>query len=155
HASRVRRGGEDRLYLSARCEGSAAQEALADVPAHDHPGHHPCSRPIVDARSATLNFVRAPGRIVRPGPRSSTENEEIRPMRSATLLGAAIVALASGATSAGTISQPAMNPFSVPGNAAGDPVPFDVAVSGFSPGILVYLEQCDGTAPTAPGWSAT
>jgi hypothetical protein len=43
----------------------------------------------------------------------------------------------------------------VVGNAIGQPLPVRIAGSGFAPGGLVYVEQCDGTLPTAVGWSPT
>jgi hypothetical protein len=38
-----------------------------------------------------------------------------------------------------------------PGNAAA----VSVVVSGFPPGKLAYIEECDGVAPSAPQWSPT
>jgi hypothetical protein len=76
-------------------------------------------------------------------------------MRSACLLAGAIAWLASTVALAGTITQPSTIPFTVPGDSIGNPVAFDVTVSGFSPGALVYVEQCDGTPPTTQGWSPT
>jgi hypothetical protein len=63
--------------------------------------------------------------------------------------------LSAGSASAATITTPTGNPFVVPGDALGNPVPFTVAASGYTQGQLVYVEECDGTAPTAPGWSPT
>jgi len=41
------------------------------------------------------------------------------------------------------------------GSSIGQPLPIRIAGSGFSPGGLVYVEQCDGTPPTAVGWTPT
>jgi hypothetical protein len=75
----------------------------------------------------------------------------------------AIVALAStvavvataGVAFAGTITTPTGNPFVVPGDASGNPVAFTIVATGYTPGTLVSVEQCDGVAPTAPGWGPT
>jgi hypothetical protein len=63
------------------------------------------------------------------------------------------VAGPAGATTA--ISSPTGNPYVVPGNAGGDPQPFNITATGFAPTTNVYVEQCDGTAPTAVGWDPT
>lgn len=78
-----------------------------------------------------------------------------RAMRSTALIGGTIAWIASGIAFAGTITQPTGNPFVVPGNASGAPLPFTITASGFMPGSLVYVEQCDGTPATAQGWSPT
>jgi hypothetical protein len=59
------------------------------------------------------------------------------------------------ASAATSITAPTGNPYVVPGNAGGDPLPFNVAASGFAAGGNVYIEQCDGTLPTAVGWDPT
>ncbi len=41
------------------------------------------------------------------------------------------------------------------GTAIGQPLPIRVAGTGFSPGSLVFVEQCDGVDPTSTGWSPT
>jgi len=65
------------------------------------------------------------------------------------VLGLAGVAVAS------TITTPTGNPFVVPGDVNGNPLSFTVVASGFAIGQLVYVEQCDGTPHTAPGWDVT
>lgn len=65
------------------------------------------------------------------------------------LLGLAGVAWAS------TITQPVGATFAVPGDASGNPLPFTVAATGFTPTALVYVEQCDGVDPTTKDWSPT
>ena len=56
---------------------------------------------------------------------------------------------------AATITTPSANPFSAPGDAAQNPVAFTVSASGYTPGSLVAIEQCDGTSPSSTGWSPT
>jgi hypothetical protein len=55
---------------------------------------------------------------------------------------------------AGTITTPNTNPFNVP-SSGGNPQPFNIVATGFNPGQQVFAMQCDGTSPTAPGWSPT
>jgi hypothetical protein len=43
----------------------------------------------------------------------------------------------------------------VSNDSTGRPQPFTVVASGFRPGTLAYLEQCDGAPLNAPGWSPT
>jgi hypothetical protein len=76
--------------------------------------------------------------------------------RAAAIVGA-LVALTATATPAfaGTITQPSSNPFVVPADAAGNPLPFTVQASGFDPNSNVYVEQCDGVSPATPGWDPT
>jgi hypothetical protein len=55
-----------------------------------------------------------------------------------------------------TFVTPTQNPFSVPGDAAGNPQSFPVSANGFTSGDQVKIEQCDGTNPnTTPNWSPT
>jgi hypothetical protein len=65
-------------------------------------------------------------------------------------IGVAILAVPAGAT----FTTPNSNPFTVPADGSGNPVPFDVTVSGFAPHALVYLEICDGVSPSSPGYDA-
>jgi hypothetical protein len=67
----------------------------------------------------------------------------------------AVVALAGHVTpaGAGTIVTPSGGTFVVPSDADGRPQPFTIDASGFAPGSSVIVEQCDGTAPTAVGWT--
>ena len=61
----------------------------------------------------------------------------------------------AGVASAATIVQPSTNPFSVPADGAGNPAPFTVQATGYSPGATVFVEICDGLASTTPGWDPT
>lgn len=58
---------------------------------------------------------------------------------------------ATGERFAATITSPTGNPFVVPGNAAGPPQAFTVTESGFPADTVVFIEQCDGVAPTTSG----
>ncbi len=69
-----------------------------------------------------------------------------------TAIGLSVVVANAGASSAPPSTRTMLN---VAGDPNGQPLPVRVAGSGFSPGALVYIEQCDGTAPTAVGWSPT
>ena len=51
------------------------------------------------------------------------------------------------ASAATSITAPTGNPYVVPGNAGGDPIPFTVTASGFAAGSNVFIEQCDGVLP--------
>jgi hypothetical protein len=51
-----------------------------------------------------------------------------------------------------TITDPPTNPYAVPGDEAGNPLPFTITASGFNVGQNVFIEECDGKAATAPGW---
>jgi hypothetical protein len=53
------------------------------------------------------------------------------------------------------ISEPRGNPYHVPLDAQGRPIPFTVAVAGFPAGSLVYVEQCDAQPPSATNWAPT
>ncbi len=70
------------------------------------------------------------------------------------LLASLLVVVSAGVAFAATITTPTGNPFIVPSDGAGNPVAFTVVASGFTPGQQVFVDQCDGIAPTAPGWSA-
>ncbi len=69
----------------------------------------------------------------------------------------AVVATLGSASAAfaGTITTPTGNPFVVPGDSHGNPVAFTVVASGYTPGSLVSVEQCDGVLPSDPRWSPT
>ncbi|MCU1454091.1 MAG: hypothetical protein JWN46_2237 [Acidimicrobiales bacterium] len=56
---------------------------------------------------------------------------------------------------AGNITTPSTNPFTVPGDTTGAPQAFTVTGSGFTAGQQIYVEQCDGVAPTTPGYQVT
>ena len=70
-------------------------------------------------------------------------------------VGAAGAMLIAAPAFAGSISSPTGSPFVVPGDGSGNPLPFTVTVTGFPATTSVFLEQCDGVAPTTPGWSPT
>lgn len=77
-----------------------------------------------------------------------------RPMRFAAFIAVIAGTLAmSGPAFASTVTIPSTNPFSVPTNSLGQPVPFTVSASGFTPGQPVFVEQCDGVPSTAVTWS--
>jgi len=67
----------------------------------------------------------------------------------AGLIVAATVTVVEGAADAATIVQPATSP-TVVANA-----PMTVVATGFKPGSPVFIEQCDGLAPTTQDWSPT
>jgi hypothetical protein len=69
----------------------------------------------------------------------------------------AVLALTATMTPAfaATKTGPTGTPFVVPGDAAGNPRPFTVQASGFAPDTNVFIEQCDGAAPSTPGWDPT
>ena len=52
------------------------------------------------------------------------------------------------------ITVPTGNPFVVPG-VAGVPQAFTVTATGFTANSPVFVEQCDGVSPSAPGWTPT
>ena len=65
-------------------------------------------------------------------------------------VGAASAILMSAPAFAGSISSPTGSPYVYTSLN-----PVSVTVTGFSPGQSVYIEQCDGVSPSAPGWSPT
>ncbi len=67
-------------------------------------------------------------------------------------VGLGVIAAVAGA---GSITTPPTDPFTVPGDAAGNPKPFTISASGFDPNATVTVEQCDGTPADAVGWSPT
>jgi hypothetical protein len=69
--------------------------------------------------------------------------------------GVALALLIAAPALAGTISTPSSNPFTIPVDGSGNPVAFDVAGTGFPANTPIYVEECDGVAPTSPGWSPT
>ena len=73
----------------------------------------------------------------------------------ALLVGGVGLTLAASSASASTITSPSANPFAVPGDAGGNPQAFTISATGFAAGANVFVEQCDGTPPTAIGWSPT
>jgi hypothetical protein len=61
---------------------------------------------------------------------------------------------ARAATAATSITKPSTSPVAVPADNTGKPVAITVEATGFTPNESVYVEQCDGKAPTAPDWQA-
>jgi hypothetical protein len=73
-----------------------------------------------------------------------------------TAAAAMTLAAVASQASAGTISTPGANPFSVPLNSGGSgPAPFTIQARGFPAGSTVYAMICDGTSPTTPNWDPT
>jgi hypothetical protein len=68
---------------------------------------------------------------------------------------AAVIVLITGVSFALTITQPVGNPFTVPDDGAGNPVPFTIVATGFTQFQQVFVQECDGVPPTAPHYSAT
>jgi hypothetical protein len=79
----------------------------------------------------------------------------------ATLLAVACIGIIGGTggaafASAGTITVPAANPYVAIYDATGANLSFvTVSGTGFPVSTLMFIEQCDGLAPSAPGWDAT
>jgi hypothetical protein len=69
--------------------------------------------------------------------------------------GAIASALIAAPAFAGSISSPSGNPYSWPGDASGTPTYQNVTVTGFTPVSNVFIEQCDGSNPSAAGWDPT
>ncbi len=65
-------------------------------------------------------------------------------------VGAAGAMLMSAPAFAGSITAPTGSPYVYTSL-----LPVDVSVSGYTNGQQVYIEQCDGVSPSAPGWSPT
>ena len=56
---------------------------------------------------------------------------------------------------AGSIGSPPGPTYSWPGDTSGTPTYQDVTVTGFTPVSNVFIEQCDGSNPSAAGWDPT
>jgi len=67
----------------------------------------------------------------------------------------AVAGLAVPAAGANRVIEPSGNPVKITYNAQGVPNQFTIMVSGFRPGDLVAVEQCDGTPVTDPNWGIT
>ena len=63
----------------------------------------------------------------------------------------AFVAFGATPAVAATITAPSRSPYAVPPG----PGAFAVVATGFAPMANVFVEQCDGVAPTTPQWSPT
>jgi len=61
----------------------------------------------------------------------------------------------SAATAAAVFVAPHGRSYNVAVDANGKPAPFTVDVRGLPSQKVVYVEQCDGVAPTDPNWSTT
>jgi hypothetical protein len=68
------------------------------------------------------------------------------------VLGGAVGVAILAVPAAATFTTPSSNPFTVPGDGSGNPVPYDVVVNNFAPGAHVFLEQCDGVPSSSPGY---
>ncbi len=73
----------------------------------------------------------------------------------AVLCGGAALVLSPTSAFAATITTPTGNPFVVPGDGAGNPLPFTISASGYTADSNVFVEMCDGTPSTAVGWDPT
>jgi len=71
------------------------------------------------------------------------------------LLAIAVVLPQVGAGAASSITEPSANPSPVTFDAAGKPLPVTVVATGFPAGHQVFVEQCNGRAPTSPKWSVS
>ena len=65
------------------------------------------------------------------------------------------VASVGVALAATSITTPSTHPFSVPGDASGNPLPFTVVATGFATGQQVFVEQCDNVPATNKFWDPT
>ena len=76
----------------------------------------------------------------------------------ATVAAFTLMAL-SGAPARADILQPLTTPYQAqfvnPANPALGLAPLTIVASGFTPGAQVFIEQCDGNAPTVPNWDPT
>src|SRR5215471_8492157 len=70
---------------------------------------------------------------------------------SAGALLCAFVAFGATPAVAATITAPSRSPYAVPPG----PGAFAVVATGFTPMANIFVEQCDGVAPTTPQWSPT
>jgi hypothetical protein len=84
-----------------------------------------------------------------------TSRSLLRGTVTAAVAVAALLAFVSVAAAATSITEPTGNPFRVTLDAGGKPVPFTVTASGFPFRTPVFVEQCNGRAPSAPNWSPT
>ncbi len=63
-----------------------------------------------------------------------------------------VVFAATAANAAPRVVEPRADPVAVHLDTSGNPQSFTIKVTGFAPDTRVYVEQCDGTAPTDPKW---
>jgi hypothetical protein len=66
-----------------------------------------------------------------------------------------VLVTAGPASAATSFTTPSTNPFVVPHDVGGHPQAFDIGVTGFTASTNVFVEQCDGVAPTTLNWSPT
>ena len=71
------------------------------------------------------------------------------------LVGVAAALVRADVAFAATITTPNTNAFHVSADSNHNPLPFTIVATGYVPGSLVSVEQCDGKSPSAPGWSPT
>jgi hypothetical protein len=81
----------------------------------------------------------------------------VRKLAKVAVVAGAILALTATATPAfaATKTGPSGTPFVVGADGSGNPRAFTVKASGFTPSTNVFVEQCDGTAPSTAGWDPT
>ena len=78
-----------------------------------------------------------------------------KPALIVTIALALVAALAYAADAATGVTKPAPLTFKVPGDGSGVPQSVTVSASGYTPGSLVYIEQCDGVDPASSSWNVT
>jgi hypothetical protein len=81
----------------------------------------------------------------------------VRKLAKVAVVAGAVLALTATAMPAfaATKTGPSGTPFVVPADGAGNPRPFNIEASGFAPSTNIFVEQCDGVAPSTPGWDPT
>jgi hypothetical protein len=67
-------------------------------------------------------------------------------------LAGALLCLGTRAFAETRIDEPRGNPYKVTLDANGKPQPFTIAVTGFTPGTQVYVEQCNDRPISAENW---
>jgi hypothetical protein len=73
----------------------------------------------------------------------------------AAMVVAVLLTAAATRADAASFTEPHGSPIHVTTDAQGHPKALIVAVAGFAPGALVYVEQCDGVDPNSHGWDPT
>jgi hypothetical protein len=69
------------------------------------------------------------------------------------VIGIGVLAASVGVAFAGTLTTPSSNPFTVPSDGNGNPVPFDIVGKSFPVSTKIYAMECDGTPANAAGWT--
>src|SRR5215471_18366219 len=54
-----------------------------------------------------------------------------------------------------TVTTPTQNPFTVPGDTSGNPLPFDISVSGLTQFQPAFAVECDGIDPNSQGYTVS